>query len=314
MDVMNRTSLLRSITVMALLSACDAGYDAVKLADAPKDDEPLECWTPQAAPEAAPESEKSSRTASEPVARGEPKDAGEDNGADASDAVDGSQMIESAAGSTSFPTPPVLLEVTAFTIQNAQGMLPLRHGDTAVGTAIYRNPTDQPFLVKSILIKGRPQFEGAVFYDFTPVAEATIAPQGSITVEASRIMLPTDPIGQWLFHTNWQSADQQWHDGGVLAAEVASACACEAGQACCNEKCSDLRSDPQNCGACGNVCPISDPACCDGTCQSLLDDRTCGACDVDCRWMSDLCTCATNPATGEIGCYRTLGRAERCLR
>ena len=315
---MNHTALLNSATVMMLLSACDAGYDAIKLAEPPKED-PRECWTPKEAHDAGREPDKEASKnspAKTPVDAGsEPTEAPNAGEVDSGSPPSRESKAGSIAPVLSMPAAPVLLEVVEFSIRNAQGSLPLRHGDTAVGLATYRNPTDQSLQIKSILIKGRPQLEGAEFYDFTPVLNVTMGPRESATVEANRVMLPTDPIGLWLFHTNWQSADEQWHDGGALSVEVAMACTCEAGEACCDQQqCSDLLSDPQNCGACGNVCPVSDPACCNGTCQSLRSDTACGSCEMNCSAMSDLCTCVANPRTGVAACYWSVAREERCLR
>src|SRR5262249_38960771 len=36
---------------------------------------------------------------------------------------------------------------------------------------------------------------------------------------------------------------------------------CPTGAACCNGTCTDLNSNSNNCGACGNVCPASVPVC-----------------------------------------------------
>src|SRR4051794_28324390 len=47
--------------------------------------------------------------------------------------------------------------------------------------------------------------------------------------------------------------------------EVAvDASACDAGMAVCNGACVDLGTDPNNCGACGNVCTV-------GTCTAVLN-------------------------------------------
>ena len=45
---------------------------------------------------------------------------------------------------------------------------------------------------------------------------------------------------------------------------------CEAGKACCQASCTDLMSDPRNCGACGRVCPAPPNAtgiCTNGRCE-----------------------------------------------
>jgi hypothetical protein len=64
---------------------------------------------------------------------------------------------------------------------------------------------------------------------------------------------------------------------------------CPTGTACCNGACTSLNSDPNNCGACGNVCPASAPICNQGTCSGCppwinfdWDNQNCGACGVVC--------------------------------
>ena len=57
--------------------------------------------------------------------------------------------------------------------------------------------------------------------------------------------------------------------------------ACDAGNACCGGRCADFRSDPLNCGACGNACG-SGQACCAGKCTGINDVTSCGACGKAC--------------------------------
>ena len=69
---------------------------------------------------------------------------------------------------------------------------------------------------------------------------------------------------------------------------------CLANQTQCKDQCADLKSDPFNCGACGNVCAASqsclagrcgpcDGTLCSNTCVELsTDPANCGACGNAC--------------------------------
>src|SRR3954468_1655841 len=72
---------------------------------------------------------------------------------------------------------------------------------------------------------------------------------------------------------------------------------CASGAVCCNGACTNLSSDPHNCGACGHVCAATTPGCnqgvcyacaqgtafCGGTCIPIMfDNLNCGACGVQC--------------------------------
>jgi hypothetical protein len=72
---------------------------------------------------------------------------------------------------------------------------------------------------------------------------------------------------------------------------------CATGTVCCNGSCTSLNSDPNNCGACGNVCGGSSPVCiqavcgncpppytvCSGVCKNLQTSASnCGACGIVC--------------------------------
>jgi len=66
---------------------------------------------------------------------------------------------------------------------------------------------------------------------------------------------------------------------------------CSTGQTCCFlgpiGTCQSLLTDSLNCGACGNLCPLTAPLCCSGKCvNTLSDSKNCGGCgrvcDVPC--------------------------------
>ncbi|KAI3842548.1 hypothetical protein MKX03_034414 [Papaver bracteatum] len=55
------------------------------------------------------------------------------------------------------------------------------------------------------------------------------------------------------------------------------------GTTCCNNKCVNLTSDPDNCGACKSKCKFYTETCCNGKCVNLsYDKRHCGRCNNKC--------------------------------
>jgi hypothetical protein len=55
--------------------------------------------------------------------------------------------------------------------------------------------------------------------------------------------------------------------GGQVCSQVGGQCSCPTGTTLCGGKCAVTRTDPNNCGACGNACSPGD-RCCAGVCVS----------------------------------------------
>jgi hypothetical protein len=60
---------------------------------------------------------------------------------------------------------------------------------------------------------------------------------------------------------------------------------------CCDSTCTDLETDPLNCGECGDTCDGgSSSACCEGDCTDLTDDAShCGGCGITCNGGETCC-------------------------
>jgi hypothetical protein len=85
---------------------------------------------------------------------------------------------------------------------------------------------------------------------------------------------------------------------------------CSSGQSYCNAVCVEFKSDPNNCGSCGNVCAAGS-TCVNGTCTGatdcpsgqtrcgtvcvnlLTDNNNCGACGYACADPTPYCTGGT---------------------
>src|SRR5579863_4127831 len=61
---------------------------------------------------------------------------------------------------------------------------------------------------------------------------------------------------------------------------------CPAGQVMCGATCTDVTSDPNNCGKCGNVCAAAD-TCVNGACTSSCTPQGCGPMGIQCGPATD---------------------------
>jgi hypothetical protein len=66
--------------------------------------------------------------------------------------------------------------------------------------------------------------------------------------------------------------------------------ACAGTTTCCDGKCVDLKSDPNNCNGCGRVCTAG-AYCCKGNCTPP-NDNDCAACGDSCSNGNKCCVCA----------------------
>jgi hypothetical protein len=78
---------------------------------------------------------------------------------------------------------------------------------------------------------------------------------------------------------------------------------CPTGAACCNGICTDLNSDPHNCGACAYVCNQSTPVCNQGTC---------GGCPTGLTYCDPACVDLSSDPFNCGACYHQCAPNEVC--
>jgi hypothetical protein len=102
-------------------------------------------------------------------------------------------------------------------------------------------------------------------------------------------------------------------------ADCCEGACCREGQRCCDGKCTDLTSDNDHCGGCGQFCPQG-LTCCDARCRAFADDpRHCGGCGKACgeneTCVNSACVCRPGYADCGDGICRSLrGDPRNCGR
>jgi hypothetical protein len=78
---------------------------------------------------------------------------------------------------------------------------------------------------------------------------------------------------------------------------------CPSGATLCSDACWDLRTSPQNCGVCGNACPIFGQICSAGACGCPTGSTICNS----------FCTPTTSDPFNCGGCGRTCATTDSCI-
>ena len=102
-------------------------------------------------------------------------------------------------------------------------------------------------------------------------------------------------------------------DGQIVSYECVDCLPCQNGQTCCNNACKNLSNDPNNCGSCGNQCPIGQ-SCCSGSCIDLSSDSlNCGSCGNQCpigqTCYKGICQVCNPPCEPPLECCEGVGLA-----
>ena len=154
-------------------------------------------------------------------------------------------------------------------------------------------------------------------------------------------LAPSRPTGTWQFKKHWEGT---WPapttdsnppipaptlgEFSDPAASLPTTCCATAGQTLCDSRCTDLETDPGNCGACGTICAglatcISGTCCpqgqtvCSGTCTDLSSDlANCGACGTACSGgtgcNAGACTCPSGDTTCGGACVNLQTDTSNC--
>jgi hypothetical protein len=91
-------------------------------------------------------------------------------------------------------------------------------------------------------------------------------------------------------------------DENANCGKCSNDCSAQGGKTCCAKSCADLKTDRNNCGSCGHVCPAGQN-CCNGTCAALNTVNNCGACGRACAAGQGCCNgqCTSLATTANCG-------------
>lgn len=109
-----------------------------------------------------------------------------------------------------------------------------------------------------------------------PPTETALSEELSLHENYKKIM-PSKRISRFVaLSENPRAADHCRKDNEICTAQGFQ------NTTCCNNKCIDLKTDENNCGACKKKCKYTE-ACCRGECVTLaFDKRHCGECNHRC--------------------------------
>ncbi|KAJ9153809.1 hypothetical protein P3X46_027211 [Hevea brasiliensis] len=96
--------------------------------------------------------------------------------------------------------------------------------------------------------------------------------------EELKLIMPSKRLSRFLSEEKNPRAADHCHKDNEICNVLG-----DKNQTCCNNKCIDLSTDDNNCGACKNKCHFS-TSCCRGQCVYLsYDKRHCGRCNHRCE-------------------------------
>lgn len=100
-----------------------------------------------------------------------------------------------------------------------------------------------------------------------------------------------------------------WLELVTLSTESASFVGCASSQAICDDACTDLSYDRNNCGTCGNVCGTTQ-SCSQGQCTGGSSTTTCSTCRSNAQ--SGSCSSYYSTCSGTTDCYYLASCAKSC--
>ncbi|XP_039013716.1 stigma-specific STIG1-like protein 1 [Hibiscus syriacus] len=114
--------------------------------------------------------------------------------------------------------------------------------------------------------------------EFSKIIVVTIALTFAITMAvADQSPLPSTRVSRFLQAANPRAVQHCRKNGEVCTVQGSAT------STCCGNKCMDLATDDNNCGACNMKCKYRE-VCCRGECVDIAyDKRNCGACNHRCQ-------------------------------